>query len=94
MKLCSACLVGIRCRYDGMSNLEKASRRLLVEYEKGETAPFPAWDYHPIYLPDFLKMQVAHNTPLSEPLYFYLFFAKRQDKAAVGKESRRIIKFL
>lgn len=50
-----------------------------------ETAPFEAWDYHPIYLPDFLKIQVANNTPLSEPMYFYLFFAKRQDQVPVGK---------
>lgn len=45
-----------------------------------ETIPFPVWDYHPIYLPEFLKIQVADNTPLSEPMYFYLSFATRQDK--------------
>jgi len=54
--------------------------------EKDETAPFPAWDYHPVYLPDFLKIQVADNTPLSEPMYFYLFFACRQDNVSI--ESR------
>jgi hypothetical protein len=53
--------------------------------EKDVTAPFPAWDYHPIYLPDFLKIQVADNTPLSEPMYFYRSFATRQDKAPIGK---------
>jgi hypothetical protein len=53
--------------------------------EKDETAPFPSWDYHPIYLPDFLKIQVADNTPLSEPMYFYLSFAIRQDKASDDK---------
>lgn len=47
---------------------------------KDEAIPFPAWDYHPIYLPEHLKIQVADNTPLSEPMYFYLFFARRQDK--------------
>jgi hypothetical protein len=50
-----------------------------------ETIPFPTWDYHPIYLPDFLKIQVADNTPLSEPMYFYRFFAARQDKASTLK---------
>ncbi|HYF81544.1 MAG TPA: hypothetical protein VEB00_00750 [Clostridia bacterium] len=53
--------------------------------EISETAPFPAWDYHPIYLPDFLKIQVADNTPLSEPMYFYLTFTKRQDEAHIAK---------
>jgi hypothetical protein len=53
--------------------------------ENDEAAPFPTWDYHPIYLPDFLKIQVAGNTPLSEPMYFYLSFARRQDKVSVEK---------
>lgn len=53
--------------------------------EKEETPPFPSWDYHPIYLPDFLKIQVADNTPLSEPMYFYLSFATPQDKVAADK---------
>lgn len=52
---------------------------------KDETAPFPTWDYHPIYLPDFLKMQVADNTPLSEPMYFYLSFATRQDEVSAER---------
>lgn len=51
--------------------------------EKGESAPFQAWDYHPAYLPDFLKIEVAEGTPLSEPMYFYLSFASRQHR--VGK---------
>ena len=38
--------------------------------EKCEAAPFPVWDYHPIYLPNSLKIQVADNTPLSEPMFF------------------------
>jgi len=53
--------------------------------EKDETAPFPAWDYHPIYLPDSFKIQVADNTPLSEPMYFYLSFAFRQDKVSIER---------
>lgn len=50
-----------------------------------ETLPFPVWDYHPIYLPEFLKIQVADNTPLSEPMYFYLSFAVRQDNVSIEK---------
>ncbi|MDF2594930.1 MAG: hypothetical protein K0R69_1271 [Clostridia bacterium] len=47
--------------------------------EKDEEAPFPTWDYRPIYLPDFLKIQVARDTQLCEPMYFYLFFAQKQE---------------
>ena len=50
-----------------------------------EIVPFPVWDYHPIYLPDFLKIQVAKNTPLSEPMYFYLNFATRQAETSIRK---------
>lgn len=53
--------------------------------KRNEAAPFPAWDYHPIYLPDFLKIQVADDTQLSEPMYFYQSFAARQDKATIDK---------
>ncbi|MFT4107075.1 MAG: hypothetical protein QM657_15075 [Lacrimispora sp.] len=50
--------------------------------DKNEILPFQVWNYQPIYLPDFLKIQVADNTPLSEPMYFYLSFAKRQDSVS------------
>jgi hypothetical protein len=53
--------------------------------EKDITSPLPSWDYHPVYLPDFLKIQVADHTPLSEPMYFYLFFATRQDTVPADK---------
>lgn len=53
--------------------------------ETENAAPFPSWDYHPVYLPDFLKIEVAENTPLSEPMYFYQSFAKRQDIAPKAK---------
>ncbi|OGI11590.1 hypothetical protein A3K64_01735 [Candidatus Micrarchaeota archaeon RBG_16_36_9] len=39
MKLCSACLLGIKCRYDGRTNLEKASPKLLDLYGHGELIP-------------------------------------------------------
>jgi len=39
MKLCSACLLGLECRYDGKSNLEKASDKLLQEFREGGIIP-------------------------------------------------------
>jgi uncharacterized protein YbbK (DUF523 family) len=39
MKLCSACLLGLECRYDGKSNLEKASEQLLQEFREGKIIP-------------------------------------------------------
>ena len=39
MKLCSACLLGLECRYDGKSNLEKASEQLLKEFRNGDVIP-------------------------------------------------------
>lgn len=39
MKLCSACLLGLECRYDGKSNLEKASEQLLQEFRNGNVIP-------------------------------------------------------
>ncbi|WP_017300033.1 hypothetical protein [Nodosilinea nodulosa] len=42
--------------------------------------PFPAWDYRPTYLPEGLSIPVATNAAvLSEPMLFYLSFARRQD---------------
>lgn len=40
---------------------------------------FNTWDYHPMYLPESLKIQVAHGVPITEPLFFYLSFAKRNE---------------
>ncbi|MDR1623224.1 MAG: VOC family protein [Synergistaceae bacterium] len=53
--------------------------------ETDNKAPFPAWDYRPAYLPDPLIVQVASDTKISEPTYFYLFFAARQDSAGSKK---------
>lgn len=39
MKLCSACLLGLECRYDGKSNLEKISEQLLEEFRNGNIIP-------------------------------------------------------
>ena len=54
--------------------------------EKNIKVTFPVWDYHPLYLPNFLKIQVADNTPLSEPMFFYLSFVERQDKYPLEKK--------
>jgi hypothetical protein len=43
-------------------------------------APFPTWDYAPIYLPPGLTMQVAEGTTLQEPELFYLPFLKRAER--------------
>jgi hypothetical protein len=39
-----------------------------------ERAPFPAWRYAPSYLPAGLAIDVAVDTPLHEPEFFYLGF--------------------
>lgn len=39
MKLCSACLLGLECRYDGKSNLEKAPEKLIREFKNGDIIP-------------------------------------------------------
>jgi len=43
--------------------------------------PFPSWGYQPIYLPANLKIDIG-NAPLNEPMWFFLSFASRPDKAS------------
>lgn len=38
--------------------------------------PFPTWAYAPSYLPAGLAIEVAVDTPLSEPEFFYLGFQR------------------
>jgi hypothetical protein len=38
--------------------------------------PFASWAYHPPYLPAHLAIDVAEATPLSEPAFFYIRFAR------------------
>jgi hypothetical protein len=38
--------------------------------------PFASWAYHPSYLPPHLAIDVAEATPLSEPAFFYIRFAR------------------
>lgn len=40
---------------------------------------FATWDYKPQYLPNSLSIQVGSKTPLCEPMWFYVSFAKRSD---------------
>jgi hypothetical protein len=42
-------------------------------------APFPAWGYRPLYLPDPPVIEVGESTPLSEPMWFYMAFGARPD---------------
>jgi hypothetical protein len=79
MKLYEKCML----RGKGISPFGLGFRRTK---EMDDNAPFPSWDYQPIYLPDTLRIQVAKDTPISEPMYFYLFFAIRQDQYAEEKK--------
>ena len=38
--------------------------------------PFTSWAYHPPYLPPHLAIHVAEGTPLSEPAFFFIGFAR------------------
>lgn len=41
-----------------------------------DRAPFPTWPYVPSYLPAGLAIDVAVDTPLHEPAFFYLGFQR------------------
>ncbi len=43
-------------------------------------APFKSWDYKPAYLPDGMKVDVG-EAPLEEPMWFFLAFSSRPDRA-------------
>jgi hypothetical protein len=47
-------------------------------------APFPAWEYAPGYLPKGLVIEIAIDTPLTEPEFFYLGF--QRERARQGQE--------
>jgi hypothetical protein len=50
--------------------------------EQAAPAPFPTWDYAPIYLPPGMTMQVAEGTTLKEPELFYLPFLRRAERGS------------
>jgi Glyoxalase-like domain len=55
----------------------------------GAEAPFPSWSYRPQYLPPGLSIEVARETPLAGPEFFYLGFQRgraRRGQEPVGHE--------
>jgi Glyoxalase-like domain len=46
--------------------------------------PFPTWAYRPSYLPPQIAIEIARDTPLSEPEFFYLGF--QRGRARPGQE--------
>lgn len=46
---------------------------------------FPSWSYKPSYLPNTLKIDVAKDSSLSEPMWFFLSFASRPDLSTQDK---------
>ena len=51
---------------------------VILRPDRGEdlAPPFAGWAYHPPYLPPHLAIDVAEGTPLSEPAFFYIGFAR------------------
>ncbi|MBI5379015.1 MAG: VOC family protein [Nitrospirae bacterium] len=47
--------------------------------------PFPAWEYRPPYLRDSLVIYVGEDTPIAEPLWFYMDVVRRADSQQVEK---------
>src|SRR5207245_1228801 len=41
--------------------------------------PFATWPYHPLYMPPHVAIDVAADTPLTEPALFHIAFARRPD---------------
>lgn len=53
---------------------------LRPEGEGDRGPPFATWPYHPLYLPAHLAIDVAVDTPLTEPALFHIAFARRPDQ--------------
>ncbi|MCT4663152.1 MAG: VOC family protein [Tissierellales bacterium] len=53
--------------------------------EEEKYAKFKTWSYHPIYLPEFLEIEMSSDTPLEEPMWFYLGFGRRPDQLSEEK---------
>ena len=52
-----------------------------AEGDDKRQARFPCWAYRPTYLPPDLHIDVG-NTPIDEPMWFFLPFASRPDQSA------------
>ena len=48
---------------------------------RGAKAPFESWVYRPPYLPDGVGIHVAHHTPLTEPMWFYVDVAPPENES-------------
>jgi hypothetical protein len=58
--------------------------RASIKHDGG--VPFSGWEYCPPYLPSPLSIHVATNANmLTEPMLFYLPFARRSDSYPIGK---------
>ncbi|OQX02821.1 MAG: glyoxalase-like domain protein [Thiothrix lacustris] len=51
-----------------------------------ELPNFPVWQYQPGYLPASLQVDIAMDTPLAEPMWFFLGFGSRPDQASASKQ--------
>ena len=60
--------------------------RIDLETGRQEPAPFPAWEYCPQYLPPALVIHNAIESPLAEPMWFYLGFLGRPDATPAEAE--------
>jgi hypothetical protein len=56
----------------------------------GRRAPFATWAYRPAYLPHELAIEMAVDTPLTEPELFYLAFASRRRLGADARAVTRV----
>lgn len=68
-----------RCREDGNASPFGLAFRPFMSGAAPENPGFPTWKYHPPYLPEPLRILIAADVDVAEPLYFYLPFAGRQD---------------
>jgi hypothetical protein len=53
-------------------------------------APFPTWPYAPSYLPAGLAIDVAIDTPLHEPEFFYMGFQRLRSRGLQEPVAHRI----
>lgn len=56
-------------------------------HETDPTPPFESWSYRPAYLPGGLSIEIARETPLTEPVFSYLGFMR--ERAGAGREPIR-----
>jgi len=73
--------------YDRFSNKEVSPFGIGFRPSSTEEkhAPFPAWNYHPIYLPPELSIEIG-KAPITEPFCFFLSFGSRPDSWSEEKQ--------